>query len=287
MSTEVSPLAAPEARSAAVREIKASPGWRAIDFRELWQFRDLFFIFVWRDLKVRYRQTLLGVLWVVVQPVTTMVIFTFLFNRVAKFQAGGGLPYSVYVFAALLPWNFFSSGLQNSGNSLLGGAHLISKVYFPRLILPIASVMTGFADMAVAGGLLAVLMAFYRLAPGALSVLIVLPVAVAFFLAVGLGVWLSALNVEYRDFRVLVPFLMQIWTYATPVAYPLAVLPLKVRRFAILNPMVGVVESFRAFVFGTPVPWKMLGVAALETALLLISGAFYFRRMERKFVDVI
>jgi lipopolysaccharide transport system permease protein len=269
-----------------VTEIRASSGWRAIDFGELWRFRDLFYIFVWRDVKVRYRQTLLGILWVVVQPVTSMLIFTFLFNRIAKFQAGGGLPYSVYVLAALLPWNFFSAGLSNSGNSLLGSAHLISKVYFPRLVLPIAAVLTGLVDMCVAGGLLAVLMAVHHLAPGMFFPLVLLPIVVAFFLALGMGLWFSALNVEYRDARVLVPFLMQIWTYATPVAYPLSVLPAKLRPFVILNPMAGVVETFRALVFGTRVPWNMLGVSALETVIVLVSGAYYFRRMERKFADV-
>lgn len=267
--------------------IRASSGWRAIDFGELWRFRELFYTLVWRDLKVRYRQTLLGVVWVVVQPVTTMVIYTFFFNRVARFQAGGGLPYSVYVFAALIPWNFFSSGLGSSGNSLLGSAHLISKVYFPRLIVPISAVLTGLADMAVSGALLAALMLAHHLAPGALCFLVVLPVAVALCLATGMGLWLSALNVEYRDFRVVVPFVMQIWTYATPVAYPLSVLPAKFQRLAILNPMAGVVESFRAFLFGTSVPWGMLGVAAAEAAVVLVSGAYYFRRMERKFADVI
>lgn len=273
--------------SVPVLEIKASPGWRAIDFRELWRFRELFYTLVWRDLKVRYRQTLLGVLWVVAQPVTAMVIYTFLFNRVAHFQAAGGLPYSVYVFAALLPWNFFNAGVSSSGNSLLGSAHLISKVYFPRLIVPIAAVLTGLADMLVAGGLLAVLMAYHRIVPGPAVALVIVPVAIALLLAAGMGLWLSALNVEYRDFRVVVPFVLQIWTYATPVAYPLSVLPARFRSLAIWNPMTGVVETFRACVFGLPIPWAMLGVSATEAIVIFTSGAFYFRRMERHFADVI
>jgi lipopolysaccharide transport system permease protein len=270
-----------------ILEIKATPGWRAIDFRELWRFRELFYTLVWRDLKVRYRQTLLGVLWVVAQPVTAMVIYTFLFNRVAHFQAAGGLPYSVYVFAALLPWNFFNAGVSNSGNSLLGSSHLISKVYFPRLIVPVAAVLTGLADMLVAGGLLAVLMAYHRIVPGPTVAFVIVPVAIALLLAAGMGLWLSALNVEYRDFRVVVPFVLQIWTYATPVAYPLSVLPPRFRSFVIWNPMTGVVETFRACIFGFPIPWAMLAVSAAEVALIFVSGAFYFRRMERTFADVI
>lgn len=270
-----------------VLEIKASSGWRAIDFREIWRFRELFGILVWRDLKVRYRQTVLGVLWVVVQPVVSMLIFTFLFNRVAGLRVTGNIPYSVYVFAALMPWTFFASGLSNAGNSLLGSSHLISKVYFPRLIIPAASVLVGLADMAVAALLLAGLMVFQGVVPGPNLPLIVLPVAVALVLALGMGLWLSALNVEYRDFRVVIPFLVQIWTYATPVAYPLAALPAKFRRFAILNPMTGVVEAFRACLFRQPVPWNMLGVSALEAVVILVTGAFYFRRLERQFADVI
>jgi lipopolysaccharide transport system permease protein len=268
-------------------EIKASPGWRVIDFGEIWRFRELFGILVWRDLKVRYRQTVLGVLWVVVQPVVSMIVFTFLFNRVAGLQATGAIPYSVYVFAALLPWSFFANGLTSSGNSLLGASHLISKVYFPRLIIPAVSVLVGLADMAVAGILLAGLMIFHGVAPGPGLVFLILPILVALFLALGLGLWLSALNVEYRDFRVLIPFLVQIWTYVTPVAYPLAALPARFRRFAVLNPMTGVVETFRSCVFNQPIPWKMLAISSLEAAILLISGAYYFRRMERQFADVI
>ncbi len=216
-----------------------------------------------------------------------MVIYTFLFNRVAHFQAAGGLPYSVYVFAALLPWNFFNAGVSNSGNSLLGSSHLISKVYFPRLIVPIAAVLTGIADMLVAGGLLAVLMVYHRIVPGPAVALLVLPIAIALALAAGMGLWLSALNVEYRDFRVVVPFVLQIWTYATPVAYPLSVLPERFRRVAAWNPMTGVVEAFRACVFGLSIPWGLLAISAAEAAAVLVSGAFYFRRMERQFADVI
>ncbi|MGH9443766.1 MAG: ABC transporter permease [Thermoanaerobaculia bacterium] len=270
-----------------VLEIRPSSGWRAIDFREIWRFRELFGILVWRDLKVRYRQTALGVVWVVVQPVVSMLIFTFLFNRVAGLKAAEGLPYSVYVFAALLPWTFFASGLSNAGNSLLGSSHLISKVYFPRLIVPAAAVLVGLADMAVSGLLLAGLMLYHRVSPGPTLVLLALPTVLALALALGMGLWLSALNVEYRDFRVVIPFLVQIWTYATPVAYPLAALPAKFRKFAIFNPMTGVVETFRACLFHLPIPWGMLGVSALEAVVVLVSGAFYFRRMERQFADVI
>jgi len=267
--------------------IAPSSGWRSIDLREVWEYRELLFILVWRDIKVRYRQTLLGVLWVVAQPLLTAVIFTVLFNRVAKIDAGGGVPYSLFVMVALVPWSFFAAGVSASGNSLIGSSHLISKVYFPRVIVPAASVLSGFVDMAVTLALVIVMSLVYR--AGVPPQVIFLPVAILIcaLFAFGIGMWLSALNVEYRDIRVIIPFLLQLWMYATPVVYPLRVVPEKYRWVALINPMTGIVETFRAAMLGGAIPWPQLGYSVAVMAVVLVSGAFYFRRMERLFADVL
>lgn len=267
--------------------IAPSSGWRSIDLREVWEYRELLFILVWRDIKVRYRQTLLGVLWVVAQPLLTALIFTVLFNRVAKIDAGAGVPYSLFVMVALVPWSFFASGVSASGNSLIGSAHLISKVYFPRVIVPAASVLSGFVDMAVTLALVIVMSVVYR--AGVPPQIVFLPVAiiVCALFAFGIGLWLSALNVEYRDVRVVIPFLLQLWMYATPVVYPLRVVPEKYRWVALINPMTAIVEAFRAVMLGGAIPWLQLGYSVAVMAVVLVSGAFYFRRMERLFADVL
>ncbi len=270
-----------------VLEIEASRGWRAIDFGELWRYRELFWILIWRDLKVRYRQTILGAAWVLIQPLLTMLIFTFLFNRVAKIEAGGGVPYSVFVLAGLLPWNFFAGALQNSGNSLVGSSHLISKVYFPRLLVPAASVAAGLVDFSVTLVLLGGLLAWRSIVPGAALVMLPVIVAVLILLAAGFGLWISALNVEFRDARVAVPFVLQIWMYATPVVYPLHILPERFRRLAFLNPMTGITESFRNCLTRQPIPWSALAVSAGWALTVLVTGAYFFRRTERIFADVI
>jgi lipopolysaccharide transport system permease protein len=270
-----------------VLDIEASSGWRAIDFGELWRYRELFWILIWRDLKVRYRQTVLGAAWVIVQPLLTMLIFTFLFNRVAKIEAGGGISYAVFVLAGLLPWNFFASALQNSGNSLVGSSHLISKVYFPRLLVPAASVAAGLVDFSVTLVLLGGLLAWRSIIPGAALVMLPVIVAVLIFLAAGFGLWISALNVEFRDARVAVPFVLQIWMYATPVVYPLHILPERFRRLAFLNPMTGITESFRNCLTRQPIPWPALAVSAGWALAILVTGAYFFRRTERIFADVI
>src|SRR3954447_1828152 len=198
-------------------EISRSAGWRALDLHEIWQYRELLSVMVWRDIKVRYRQTLLGVIWVVAQPLMTMLIFTLLFNRVAKISADHGMPYSLFVMAALVPWTFFSTGLTSSSNSLIGSAHLISKVYFPRMIVPASSVLAGMVDMAVTLALVLVMYVWYSVPLSWTLIWLPLPIIVAAALAFGFGLWLSALNVEYRDIRVVIPFLLQMWMYATPV----------------------------------------------------------------------
>jgi len=267
--------------------IAPSSGWRPIDLREVWEYRELLFILVWRDIKVRYRQTFLGVLWVVAQPLLTAMIFTVLFNRVAHIDAGPGVPYSLFVMVGLVPWSFFASGVSASSNSLIGSSHLISKVYFPRVIVPAASVLSGFVDMAVTLALVVVMTIVYRAGVPPQIVLLPVAVVVCALFAFGVGLWLSALNVEYRDVRVVIPFMLQLWMYATPVVYPLRVVPEKYRWIALINPMTSVVETFRAVMLGGDIPWLQLGYATAVILVILITGAYYFRRMERLFADVL
>lgn len=267
-------------------EIRPTSGWQALNLREVWRYRELLQILIWRDVKVRYRQTFLGVLWVVAQPLLTMLIFTLLFNRVAKISAGN-VPYSLFVMAALVPWTFLSSGVSASSNSLIGSSHLISKVYFPRIIVPAAAVLSGMVDLVVTLGI--VLAMYIRFSLPVTWHLLFLPLVtlVTTALAIGVGLWLSALNVEYRDVRIVIPFLTQIWMYGTPVAYPQGVLPEKFRWLVLANPATGVVESFRASLLGSSIPWSSFAYSTAVSLLVLISGAFYFRRVERLFADVL
>lgn len=267
--------------------IEPTRGWRAIDLRELWAARDLLRVFAWRDLKVRYRQTLLGALWVMGQPLVSMVIFSLLFMRVAKLRAETGVPYPLFVLTGLLIWNFVAGAIQRSGNSLVGAAHLISKVYFPRLIVPLSNVATDIVDFIVAAVLLVPMMVWYGVVPGISVLLAPLIVLLAAILSLGVGLWVAALNVEYRDVRIILPWILQIAMYATPVVYPLSALPERYRWIAVANPMTGIVEGLRAAVFGTPIPIEALAWATLASALLLVSGAYYFRRMERLFADIL
>jgi len=265
--------------------IRPAGGWRAPDLRELWAYRELLYIFVWRDLKVRYRQTVLGALWVIGQPLIGMIIFTLVFNPIAKITTD--LPYGVFVLSGLLIWNFFSNSVLQAGNSLIGQSFLISKVYFPRLAVPLSAVAVQLVDLAVSGLLLAALMLWYRVAPGVTILLLPLAIVLAFVYALGIGLWLAALNVQYRDVRVVIPFVLQIAMYATPVVYPLEQLPQKYRVLAMLNPLTGMVQAFRSALFGTPIDPRLLVMSIVVAAALLITGLFYFRRMERLFADVL
>lgn len=265
--------------------IRPAGGWRAPDLRELWAYRELLYIFVWRDLKVRYRQTILGAVWVIGQPLLGMLIFTFVFNRIAKITTD--LPYGVFVLSGLLIWNFFANAALQAGNSLIGQSFLISKVYFPRLAVPLGSVAVQLVDLFVSGLLLAALMLWYRVAPGVTILLLPLAILLAFAYALGVGLWLAALNVQYRDIRVVIPFVLQIAMYATPVVYPLEQLPEKYRGLAMLNPLTGLVQAFRSSLFGTAIEPVLLATSVAVAAVLLVSGLFYFRRMERLFADVL
>lgn len=276
--------AGPESR---VLVIRPTSGWRSIDLRELWQYRDLLFIFTWRDLTVRYRQTLLGAAWVLGQPVMTMLIFTVVFNRVAKLGSGSNVPYPLFVLSGLLLWNFFSTVLNHGANSLIGSAYLISKVYFPRLVIPLAFVLTDAVDFAISALLLIPLFAWYGVAPSATIFLAPFFFLLAALISTGLGFWLAALNIEYRDIRVLIPWVMQLAMYVTPVVYPLSALPERYRWAAALNPMAGVIEGFRWALFGTPFDFSLLIWPVILAIALLVSGAYYFRRTERLFADLL
>lgn len=267
--------------------LEASRGWRAIDFGEVWAYRELLAIFAWRDLKVRYRQTLLGAVWVMGQPLVTMLIFTLLFGRVAKLSVSTAVPYPVFVLSGLLIWNFVVSAITRGGNSLIGASHLISKVYFPRLVIPLSNVVTDLVDFTLSAALLIPLMIWYRVAPGVEIVLLPLVVLLAAVFALGAGLWVAALNIEYRDVRIVIPWILQIALYATPVVYPLSALPERYRAIAVWNPMAGIVEAFRATLFGTPFPTWPLAWSVAAALLLLVSGAYYFRRMERRFADLL
>jgi lipopolysaccharide transport system permease protein len=266
--------------------IEPSRGWVSLQLRDIWEFRELLYFLVWRDVKVRYKQTVLGAAWAILQPLFTMVVFSFFFGRLAKVPSDG-LPYPVFSFAALVPWGFFSNGLIAAANSLVGSAHLIKKVYFPRLIVPIAAVLSGAVDFVLAFVVLLAMMAWFHLWPTLNIILLPAFVLLAFIASLGVGLWLSAMNVQFRDVRHTVNFLVQAWLFCTPIAYPSSLLPEPWRSLYGLNPMAGVVEGFRWALLGAPAPGAIIWVSVLASLGLLISGAFYFRRTERIFADTV
>ncbi|KAA0253156.1 MAG: ABC transporter permease [Acidobacteria bacterium] len=267
--------------------IEPSTGWVGIDVGEIWRYRELLAIFAWRDVKVRYSQTVLGALWVWGQPLVAMAIFTFVFSYIARIPSQGDMPYSLFVFSGLLPWTFFAASVQSAGNSLVGNASLLSKVYFPRVLIPMAAVAVAGVDLGVTCLLLGAMALWFSVVPGVSLVALPVVVAIAAALSLGIGLFFAALNVEYRDVRVVVPFVVQIWMYGTPVVYPQSALPERVRSLVALNPMTGVVEAFRASTLGLPLPWAELAISAAWAVTLLISGMLYFRRMERRFADLV
>jgi lipopolysaccharide transport system permease protein len=266
--------------------IKPSRGWVSLKLRELWAYRELLYFLTWRDKKVRYKQTALGAAWAVIQPFFTMVLFSLFFGQLAKMPSDN-IPYPIFAYAALLPWNFFANSLGQSANSLVNSANLIQKVYFPRLVLPISSVLSGVVDFAIAFLVLLGMMLYYHIMPTSGIWLLPLFLLMAFVTSLGVGMWLSALNGEYRDVKYVVPFLTQFWMFATPVVYPSSLLHEPWRTLYGLNPMVGVVEGFRWVLLGTQPPSSMLAVSALVSIGLLVSGTYYFRRMEKTFADVV
>jgi lipopolysaccharide transport system permease protein len=267
--------------------IEPARGWMPLDLAELWRYRELLFFLVWRDIKVRYKQTVLGIGWAVLQPVLTMVVFTLFFGKLAGVSSDG-VPYSLFTFVGLVPWTFFAYGLAQSANSVVASQSLIGKIYFPRILLPTATVLSGVVDYLVAIVVLFPLMAYYRVMPG-IAVLWVVPLSLlTFATALAVGLWLSALNVKYRDVRYLVPFLTQLWLFATPIAYSSSLLSDTWRRVYALNPMVGVVEGFRWALLGTGrAPGAVLLVSTLAAAVALVAGAAYFQRTEVAFADIV
>jgi lipopolysaccharide transport system permease protein len=289
--------------------LQPSRGWASIGLRDLWGYRELLFFLTWRDIVVRYKQTLLGITWAIIQPLMTMVVFSIFFGRLAGVPSDG-IPYPIFSFAALVPWTFFANGLGQSSNSLVSSANLVQKVYFPRLVIPISSVLGGLPDFALAFLVLLGMMVFYGLYPSIAS-LIWLPILllIALITSLGVGLWLSALNVRYRDVRYVLPFLTQIWMYGTPIAYASSLLKEPWHSVYGLNPMAGVVEGFRwSLLSGNPhhflpgldalgyhwvgmsvgaPPGPMLAVSTFASLIILVSGAMYFRRMERTFADVV
>jgi lipopolysaccharide transport system permease protein len=258
-------------------------------WRDLWRYRELFYFLAWRDILVRYKQTVIGIAWALIRPFLTMLIFTFVFNRVAKLTAPGAVPYALLVFAAMLPWQFFATALGESSNSLISNANLISKVYFPRLIVPAGSVITSFVDFLIMLLLMAGMMLWYGFAPDWRLLTLPLFIVLAFGAAFGAGLWLCALNVKYRDFRFIVPFIVQFGLYLSPVGFSSAVIPEPFRLLYALNPMVGVIEGFRwALLRGqSPLDATTLLLSVLITAGFCWSGIRYFRQMEKTFADVI
>ncbi|MGL6344080.1 MAG: ABC transporter permease [Waterburya sp.] len=257
-------------------------------WRDIWRYRELFYFLAWRDILVRYKQTAIGIAWALIRPFLTMIVFTVVFGNIAKLPSEG-VPYPILVFAAMLPWQFFANALSECSNSLLNNSNLISKIYFPRLIVPASAVIVSFVDFLISGMILVALMAWYNFVPDWRIVTLPLFILIAFIAAIGAGLWLAALNVEYRDFRYIVPFIVQFGLYISPVGFSSSVVPEKWRFLYSLNPMVGVIDGFRWAILGgdTQLYWSGFLLSMTLVVFLIVSGVWYFRKMERTFADVI
>jgi lipopolysaccharide transport system permease protein len=283
---EISAASMPSTAVPGIR-LQPSSGWVSLDLHELWRYRELIYFFVWRDIKVRYKQTILGLSWAIIQPFFTMVIFSLFFGRLAKVPSDG-LPYPIFSYAALVPWTFFANAVTQAANSLVVNANMVKKIYFPRLTMPTATVLAGIVDFTLAFIVLLGMMIYYQLTPTVNILWLPFFLLLALVTSLGVGLWLSALNVQFRDIRYAVPFIIQAWLFATPIAYPSSLLPEFWRPFYGINPMVGVVEGFRWALLGTDTaPGPMVAVSALVAFVILVSGAYHFRRMEKTFADVI
>ena len=280
-------LILPKCVKAPVLRIQPISGWSSLGLRELWDYRELLYFLTWRDIKVRYKQTVLGAAWAILQPLLTMAVFSLFFGSLAKMPSDG-VPYPIFAYAALVPWTFFVYSLTQSSNSVVQSANLIRKVYFPRLAIPITSVLSGAVDFLLAFLVLLVLMPIFHCAPSWNVIWLPFFFLMALCCSLGVGLWLSALNVQFRDVRYMVPFLTQFWMFATPIAYPSSLLSEKWRIVYGINPMVGVVEGFRWALLGTDTaPGPSIAVSALVSVALVITGAYYFRRTERMFADLV
>jgi lipopolysaccharide transport system permease protein len=271
----------------AITIIRPSRGWISLNLRDLWEYRELLYFLTWRDVKVRYKQTVLGAAWAIIQPFFTMVVFSLFFGKLAKMPSDN-IPYPIFSYAALVPWTFFANGLSQSSSSLVASANLIKKVYFPRLVVPISSVISGAVDFVLAFAVLLGMMLYFGTVPTWNVLWLPLLLLLALVTSLGVGLWLTAMNVQFRDVRYAVPFLVQAWMFATPIAYPSSLLDEPWRTLYGINPMAGVVEGFRWALLGTETaPGPIIIVSALVAVVLLVSGAFYFRRMEKTFADVV
>ena len=266
--------------------VRPGGGWTSLGLRELWEYRELLYFLVWRDIKVRYKQTILGGAWAIIQPFFIMIVFSIFFGRLARVPSDG-LPYPVFTFCALLPWQLFAQALSESSNSLVANERLITKVYFPRLVVPLSAVLGGLVDFAIAFVVLLAMIAYYGITPHLAVLALPLLVLLAVMTAFGVGLWLSALNVQYRDVRYTLTFLTQFWMFSTPIAYPSSIVPERWRSLYGLNPMAGVVEGFRWALLGTQPPGPMLAVSVVAVILILVGGLYYFRRMEETFADIV
>jgi len=273
----------PESPLVSIRPSRKGP---ALNLRDLWSYRELLYFLIWRDVKVRYKQTLLGAAWAIIQPFFAMLIFTLFFGRLAGVPSDG-VPYPLFAYAGLLPWIFFSNAVTNSGNSLIGSSNLITKVYFPRMIIPGAAVAAGLVDFGIAFVTLAILIAYYGIGVGVAILLLPLLVLLTVLLALGVGMWTSALNVKYRDVRHALPFLIQLWMFATPIVYPSSIVPPKWRWALAANPMAGIIEAYRTSLLGCGADWGMLLISGSITLVVLVCSAYSFGRMERSFADTV
>ena len=254
--------------------------------KDWWTYRELLYFLIWRDVKIRYKQTALGAAWAIIQPLLTMLIFSFIFGRVARIDSQG-VPYPVFALAALLPWTFFANAIATSGNSIVGSAHVITKVYFPRMIIPVASVCACLIDLAVAFPMLFGLMLYYRIGLTAKFMFLIPLLLLITLLAIAVGTWLSALNVKYRDVKFAIPFLVQVWMLVSPIAYPASVVPGRWRWLYFLNPVAGIIGGYRAALFGQSFDWESIGIASAVTTLLLVYSTLQFRKMEKSFADIV
>jgi len=267
--------------------IKPSKGWSALNLRELIRYRELLYFLAWRDIKIRYKQTILGASWAILQPLFTMIVFTIFFGKMAKIPSEG-VPYPIFSYAGLLPWTYFSNAVSLSGNSLIGSSNLITKVYFPRLYVPMGSTLAGLVDYVIALTVLVGMMIWYRFAPRVEMLLIPIIMLLCLLASTGVGMWLSAMNVKYRDIKYAIPFLIQLWLFATPVIYPTSMLSEKYKWLMTLNPMTGVIEAHRAMILGNnSIDWLALAISSGIIIFIFITGASYFKRMERYFADLI
>lgn len=266
--------------------IEPSRSWVELDLRSLWAYRELLYFLTWRDVKVRYKQTLLGATWAILQPLLAMIIFSLLFGRLAGIKTGD-IPYPLFAYLGLLPWTFFSNAVTSSGNSLVGSSALITKVYFPRIIIPSAAVAAGLVDFLLAFLVLIPLMIYYRVSVTPHLLLLPFILVLVTFLALAIGMWMSALNVKYRDIRYALPFAIQLWMFVSPIIYPSSMLGGKLKIVLAINPLTGIIENFRASLLGRPFNWSTLAISTVITLLLLVYSAYSFRRMEKTFADLV